>query len=168
MKKFIPILTLALLATPFALRAEENAPAAKPAEKTTEAPAKPGKFKWYTSIKAARKAAAEEKKPIIMLFTGSDWCPWCVKLEKEILSQKNFKEWAAGHAILYMADFPNGKPKIDEAGNRKLMKEYGASGFPSIIVTDSSGKKLGKTGYQKMKPAEYTKHLESIIGGKGA
>lgn len=161
MKKLIPLLLLAGIAgTPLATSAQEPMPADK-----KEAPAKKGRFKWNTSIKTARKAAAESKKPILMLFTGSDWCPWCVKLEKEILSKKEFKDWAADNVILYIADAKGGPDKLSEEG-RKLMKEHDLRGFPSIIITDAEGKKLGRTGYQKMSPAEYTKHLEAIIGAK--
>ena len=128
----------------------------------TTAPAKAGKFKWYTSIKQARKAAAEEKKPVFTLFTGSDWCPYCIKLEKEVLAKPEFKEWAKTHAILYIADAKGGASKISAEG-AKLMKEYGAKGFPTVVVTDAEGKALGKTGYTGAKPADYCKALDAII-----
>lgn len=166
MKKTLPLLAAALLSTHLAFAAD-TAKDTKPAEKPeAKAPAKVGKAKWHTSIEKARKQAAEEKKPIIMLFTGSDWCHWCIKLEKEILSQKEFKAWAGGNAVLFIADFPQGKKPGEKEmkQNRKLQGEYGVKGYPTIIVTDAEGKKLGQTGYQKMTPAEYTKHLEGFTG----
>lgn len=152
------LVLLGLLMFTQGVRAESK-PVEKAAEKT---PAKPGKFKWYTSVKQARKAAAEEKKPVFMLFTGSDWCPYCVKLEKEILSQKDFKDWATKNAILYIADAKGGPDKISAEG-RKFMKEYGGRGFPTVVITDAEGKKIGQTGYLKKSPAEYAKMLDGII-----
>ena len=164
MKKILPLLaTLALIVVPSVTRADDT-PVTKPAETT---PATPAKFKWFTSIESARKAARAANKPILMLFTGSDWCPWCIKLEKEILSQKDFKTWATGHVVLYIADYTHHKPVVDKAGNDKLMKEYGVGGFPTIVITTAAGKKIGSSGYKKMTPAEYAKDLEGIIG-KGA
>jgi len=161
MKRYIPAIILACLScAPLAVRAADATPAEKPA-----APVKHGKFKWYTSLKSARKAAAEEKKPIIMLFTGSDWCPYCIKLEKEILSQKEFKAWAPDHAILFIADAKGGPDKLAPE-NKKLMKEYGGNGFPSVIVTDADGKTLGKTGYVGGTPEAYCKSLDGIIASK--
>jgi thioredoxin-related protein len=161
MNKLIPLLLLAgLVGAPFVASAEET----KPSEKK-EAPAKKGKFKWYTSMKQARKAAAEEKKPIFALFTGSDWCPYCVKLEKEILSKKEFKDWATDNVILFIADSKGGPGNL-KAEDGKLMKEYGGKGFPTVIITDAEGKKTGQTGYHKVSPAEYVKQLDGLIGAK--
>lgn len=157
------LLAFAALALPPASRAESAKPAeaTKPTGKTDE-PAKPGKFKWYTSITAARKAAAEEKKPIFVLFTGSDWCPYCVKLEKEILSKKEFKTWATDKAILFIADAKGGSSKLSPS-NRKLMKEYGAKGFPSVFITNAEGKAFGETGYTGATPEKYCKILDGMI-----
>lgn len=158
MNKRIPLLLLAgLVGAPLVTSAEET----KPTEKK-EAPAKKGKFKWYTSMKQAQKAAAEEKKPIFALFTGSDWCPYCVKLEKEILSKKEFKEWATENAILYIADSKGGPGHLSSDG-KKYMKEYGVKGYPTVIITDAEGKKIGRTGYSKVTPAAYCKSLDAMI-----
>lgn len=162
MKKLLPILTAILIATPFALHAADTTPKEKPADKSAGSPAKVGKFKWYTSIKAARKAAATEKKPVFMLFTGSDWCPYCVKLEKEILSKKEFKDWAKGNAILFIADSKGGRDKLS-AENLKLKNDFGVNGYPTVILTDAEGKKFGQTGYIGGTPADYCKMLDGII-----
>lgn len=166
MKPILPLLILTLAAAPLALHAEEKTPVT-PAPKTETKPAaKPGRFKWYTSIKAARKQAAEEKKPIVMLFTGSDWCPYCVKLEKEVLTQKVFKEWAANNAILYLADSKGGPGKESSDGRAQKEKYAKGAGYPCVIITDTEGTHLGKTGYTGATPAEYVKALDAIIAKK--
>ena len=61
---------------------------------------------WGTDWEAAKAKAKTENKPILINLTGSDWCGWCIKIEKEVFSSKEFKEFAAKHLILMEADFP--------------------------------------------------------------
>lgn len=168
MKTSLPLLALLCLAAPLALRAEDK-PAAL--EKKTEGKSDPAKDEagWYTDYAAAQKAARKGNKPVIMLFTGSDWCGWCIRLENQILSKEDFKTWADKRAVLFKADFPRKtkQPANLAAQNEKLSQKFGIRGFPTIVVTDAYGKVYGETGYQKMSPAEYTKHLDGIIDSKG-
>ena len=163
---FIALLALALISP--GLRAEDK-PAA-PVKKTEAAKDKTDSVKdeagWYTDYAEAQKAAAKEKKPIIMLFTGSDWCHWCIKLEKQILGEEAFKTWAAKKVVLYKADSKGGASHLS-AENKKMMDGYGAQGFPTIVITDAKGKSFGTTGYRDTTPKDYNKHLEEIIASKG-
>lgn len=106
---------------------------------------------WGTDFAAAKKAATEQKKPILAFFTGSDWCIWCVRLEQEVLSQDAFKKYASEKYILFMADFPQKKklPPEVEKQNKELSQTYKIEGFPTVLVLDAAGKKLAETGYQK-------------------
>lgn len=83
--------------------------------------AKPGADgRWMTDVPAARRLAKETKRPILMLFTGSDWCPWCIKLERQITSTKSFKNWAADNVVLVYLDFPQTKqlaPALQQAND---------------------------------------------------
>lgn len=157
MKKLLTFLTLAAFAAlPTARLHAEDKPAA--------APAKVGKFKWYTSFTAAKKAAAEQKLPILVLFTGSDWCPYCIKFEKEVLSKKEFKSWAPSHVILYMADAKGGPEKLSSEG-KKLMKEFGATGFPSLHLTDADGTNAKKL-LRGSDPKAFAKSVEDEIASR--
>ena len=86
--------------------------------------------KWFDDFAAAKAAAKKEGKPILANFTGSDWCPWCVKLEKEILEQKGFLDYASTNMVLFIADFPNGKRQSTRVvkQNSELKAKYKITG----------------------------------------
>ncbi|MEI6073328.1 MAG: thioredoxin family protein [Verrucomicrobiae bacterium] len=105
---------------------------------------------WLTDYKAALEQAAKENKPVLLDFTGSDWCGWCVKLDKETFSEDSFKKFAAGNLILVEIDFPRNKPQSDEVKkqNRELQAQFGVDGFPTLVLLDSKGKEIAKNpGY---------------------
>lgn len=123
---------------------------------------------WLTDQTAAMKAAKDEKKALIMDFTGSDWCGWCKKLDKEVFSTPEFKAWAKDKAVLLEVDFPQGKPQSKElqAQNQKLQEQFKIEGFPTIVITDAAGKELGRLGYQKGGPAAWTAAADALIAAK--
>ena len=100
------------------------------------------KFKWGKSMKGAQKQSEETGLPIVLLFTGTSWCGYCIKLEKEILSKKEFKQGMDGVAIGVKFEF--GNPDFSKS---KEAKEYGIRGVPAMVVVDAKGKELGRTGY---------------------
>jgi thioredoxin-related protein len=121
---------------------------------------------WMTDWEAAKAKAKEEKKPILINFTGTDWCGWCIRIEKEVFSQKEFKEYAAKNLILMEVDFPKRKEQAAElkAQNKALDKEFKIEGYPTIYLLDAEGKKISEDiGYREGGPAAYTKHLQSLI-----
>ena len=120
---------------------------------------------WLTDFEQAKKAAAEQKRPILLDFTGSDWCGWCVKLDEEVFSQKEFKDFAKDNLVLFMADFPRGKelPPAEKQQNEALMQKYKARGFPTILLLDAAGEVIAKTGYRPGGAAEYVKHLQELL-----
>ncbi|MFC1498771.1 thioredoxin family protein, partial [Verrucomicrobiota bacterium] len=64
---------------------------------------------WLTDFEQARKLAKEKKLPILADFAGSDWCGWCIKLDKEVFTKEEFKKYAKDNLVLFLADFPNKK-----------------------------------------------------------
>ena len=111
MKHFELILAAALcgsVCAGFTLNAADTKAAKeeKKAEKKAESA-------WLTDLAAAKKQAAEEKKPILMFFTGSDWCGWCIKLHEDVLDKKEFQDFAKENVILLELDFPNSEPQSD-------------------------------------------------------
>ena len=113
----------------------------------------------------ARAEAEKEKRFILLFFTGSDWCIWCVRLHDEVLSQPAFKEYAAKNLVLLLVDFPNKKPmtKEQKAANNALAQKYGIRSFPTILILNSDGQVLAKTGYRRGGAAAYVNHLKNIL-----
>jgi thiol-disulfide isomerase/thioredoxin len=123
---------------------------------------------WMTDWEAAKAKAAAENKALLVDFTGSDWCGWCIKLSKEVFSQKEFSEYAAQKFVLVELDFPQQKaqdPK-EKAQNEKLAQEYQIEGFPTIMLMDAKGRPFARTGYEAGGPEAYGKHLDGLMGNK--
>ncbi len=125
------------------------------------ASAKPG---WLTDYKQAQDAAKTGKKLLLLDFTGSDWCGWCIKLEREVFSKPEFKEYADKNLVLLELDFPRGKqlPDSERIQNEKLAMQYQIEGFPTIIVLDGDGKKVGELGYMPGGPAAFIAELDRL------
>lgn len=122
---------------------------------------------WESDFAKAAERAKKENKPMLLDFTGSDWCGWCIKLDKEVFSKKAFKDYAESSLVLVEVDFPQGKKQSakEKKQNEELQQKYGVSGYPTIILLSSDGQKvLGKTGYRSGGPDAYVKHLKEIIG----
>jgi thioredoxin-related protein len=129
-----------------------------------EAPSK-AKTTWLTNFETAQARARSEKKMLLIEFTGSDWCPPCIMLERQVFSQPEFKTYAAQHLILLEIDFPRMKELSDaqKAANDKLAERYGIYAFPTIAVLDSNGKTLGQLGYMRGDgPKEFIAALEKL------
>lgn len=119
---------------------------------------------WITSYPAALKTAAEKNKTVLLDFTGSDWCGWCIKMHKETLSKKDFVSYAADNLVLVEVDFPNNVPQTAEQkkANEALKAKYGIEGFPTFILVDSNGKELGRqVGYLAGGPSAFTDKINS-------
>ena len=115
---------------------------------------------WQTDYKQALARAAEEKKQVLLDFTGSDWCPYCVRMDKEVLNQREFKNFAAGNLILVKLDFPRRKqlPPAEAEQNRKLQQKFDIQGFPTYVLLDPSGKELRRQlGYLEGGPSVFIK-----------
>ena len=120
---------------------------------------------WMTDFNAALAKAKAEKKPLLVDFTGSDWCGWCIKLDKEVFSKDAFKTFANTELVLVEIDFPNRKKqsKALKAQNKELAKKYGIRGFPTILLLSPEGEVIGKTGYQAGGPEAYIAHLKEML-----
>jgi protein disulfide-isomerase len=120
---------------------------------------------WLTDFETAKTRAAELKRPILADFSGSDWCGWCIKLDKEVFQKKEFKNFAENKLVLFLADFPRSVPQPEglKKQNKMLMGKYGVEGFPTILLLDAKGQVLAQTGYQRGGAAAYVKHLEELL-----
>ena len=134
---------------------------------TTQTPSVSAKSGWLTSYDKAQKEAQANHKLLLMDFTGSDWCGWCIMLDKEIFSKPEFKEYANKNLVLLELDFPRMKklPPETTAQNERLLMKYGIQGFPTVVVFDSAGKPLGALGYQQGGPQAFIAQLEKLRKG---
>ena len=125
------------------------------------AEAKPG---WLTDFKEAKQRAKADKKLILVDFTGSDWCGWCIKLDREVFSKPEFKDYADKNLVLLEVDFPKRKElsATQKAHNMELAEQYGIQGFPTIIVLNGDGKKVGELGYMPGGPSAFLAELDKL------
>ncbi len=121
---------------------------------------------WTTDLEKAIETAKAENKAVLINFTSSDWCKWCFKLSDEVFSQDEFKKYADENLILVKVDFPRNIPQSDQtkAYNQSLAQKFGVQGFPTIIIINSQGKLVAKTGYQAGGAANYINHIKSFLG----
>jgi thioredoxin-related protein len=120
---------------------------------------------WETNLEQAIAEAKEEHKAVLVNFTGSDWCIWCKRLSDEVFQQKEFEEYAEENLILVKLDFPRSIPQADETKlyNNTLAQKFGIEGFPTIIIINSEGKPVAKTGYRPGGAANYVTHIKSFL-----
>ena len=126
---------------------------------------------WSSDFEAAKKQAAESKKDLLIDFTGSDWCSWCIKLNKEVFSHEPFKAGVKDKFVLVELDYPQDKSKLSAATlkqNEELAKKYPIGGYPTILLTDADGKPYAATGYEAGGPEAYVKHLDALRAKKAA
>jgi thioredoxin-related protein len=125
---------------------------------------------WLTDFSAAKKKAREENKPLLLLFTGSDWCPYCIQWEKEAFSKTEFQEYAKKNLVLVLVDFPEKKklPKAQLRANEGLQEKFKIEEYPTVVMLDSNAKKLGKFNYTEGGPKALLGKIEDTRDGKVA
>lgn len=119
---------------------------------------------WLTDYAKALSQAKAQNKPVLMDFTGSDWCGWCMKLDREVFSVQQFKSYADQKLVLLKLDFPRRKmlPANEKQQNEKLASQFGIQGFPTVVVLRPDGTKAGELGYTPGGPQAFISALEKI------
>ncbi len=143
----------------------KGAPPSAPHPARNSPPATPASGDiWSTDYEAALAQARNEGKQVCLFFTGSDWCGWCQRLDGEILSTPEFKDYAAGKLILVKLDFPKNilQSEALKTQNKQLAMQHRIQGYPTIVILDSSGKRLGALGYMQGGPAGFISKLQSL------
>ncbi|OGV46930.1 MAG: hypothetical protein A2X46_19185 [Lentisphaerae bacterium GWF2_57_35] len=120
---------------------------------------------WEDDFEKASAEAKQSGKYMLVDFSGSDWCGWCIKLDKEVFSRKEFKVFAEDNLVLVLLDFPRQKPQSKKLAkqNDALQKKYGIKGFPTVLILDPSGQLVETTGYQAGGAEPYVEMLKKII-----
>ncbi len=115
----------------------------------TDTSAAAAEAKWGTDYKASLAQAKREGKFVLADFSGSDWCGWCKKLDKEVFSKKQFVKWAGENVVLLVVDFPRATPQdaTVAAQNKELLEKYKVTGFPTVLFLDGEGKIVAQAGY---------------------
>jgi len=130
---------------------------------------------WQTDINAAIKVSEKTKKPLLLFFTGSDWCGWCIRLQNEVLKTPEFAKWAKDNVVLVELDFPRRAPQTPEIKkqNNELQQAFGIQGYPTIHfakATNKSGKTnfegIGSTGYVAGGPSAWLAVANGILKKK--
>ncbi len=118
---------------------------------------------WWTDFEKAREVARAERKMILVDFTGSDWCGWCMKLVDEVFCQPEFADYAARHLVLLEVDFPKRKAQSKEQkeANRALRQRFAVKGYPTVLLLDDRGEVVLRTGYEPGGAPAFVKRLEA-------
>ena len=119
---------------------------------------------WLTDLSKGMAKAKTDNKILLVNFTGSDWCPWCIKLHNEIFSKPAFIDYAKKNLVLVELDFPNNKPHAAEIkkANQPLADKYRVEGFPTVVTLNSQGQEIGRLGYVPGGPEKFLGELKSL------
>lgn len=125
--------------------------------------------KWESNWSDAAALAKQSHQNIVLVFSGSDWCAPCIKLDRNVWQSKEFQEFAKDHWTMLRADFPRKKanqlPEDQRNKNAQLAEKYNKNGyFPLVLVLDANGHILGQTGYKNISAKEYIALLKSFEG----
>ncbi len=120
-----------------------------------------GETAWETDMAKAKQRSRQENKPILINFSGSDWCGWCKLLDREVFAQKSFAQFADENLVLLQVDFPRYKDQSEgqQRANQELAAKFGVQGFPTVLLVNADDKVLLSTGYLPGGSEAYVKHL---------
>jgi len=132
-------------------------------------------LKWHNDVKEAIAIGTKENKPLLLFFTGSDWCGWCIRLQKEVLKTPEFTKWANDNVILVELDYPRSVPQTPEIKqqNYEIQNVLGVQGYPTVYFVKGEKKDekfnlqaLGKTGYVPGGPVAWLEVANGILSQK--
>ncbi|WP_163408993.1 thioredoxin family protein [Flavobacterium ajazii] len=127
---------------------------------------------WHTDVREAIEISNKEKKPLMMFFTGSDWCGWCIRLQNEVLKTPEFQKWAKENVILVELDYPRRTAQVPEIKNQnaELQQAFAVQGYPTVHFATAESKDgkvnfkgLGNTGYVAGGPTAWLAVANGII-----
>ena len=133
-------------------------------------------LEWHTDVNKAINMSVQSGKPLLFFFTGSDWCGWCKRLQKEVFFKSEFAIWANNNVVLVELDFPRKTKLSDELQkqNRELQQMFGVRGYPTIWFINPEKQeeskinfaKLGSQGYVAGGPSAWIAGANKIINPK--
>lgn len=115
---------------------------------------------WCETYSESMQRSKSSSKPMLILFTGTTWCPACMKLEKEVIKNPSFAQAVSEKFVFYKAEFSSPKPQdISSSPDQFLMERYNITQFPTMVVTDPNGKQLFKVDYKPGGASAYINEL---------
>lgn len=127
----------------------------------------PTGLQWETNYDTAVQRAKEKKVPLILFFTGSDWCGWCTRLEEEVLNTNDFMAAAQDHFVFLKVDFPRSKSQDSQTKeqNQTLKSRFNIRSYPTLVLFDPvQQRQIGVTGYRPGGPKPFADHLMRMVG----
>ena len=126
---------------------------------------------WTTSLELALRQAKATNKPVLAVFSGSDWCKPCIMLKQEVFDKPEFAQFAQDRFVLARFDFPRGKkhklsPEATRSNEQAAAQLNKEGSFPLVLLLAPDGRVLAKTGYRPGGAAAYNAHLESLLAKK--
>lgn len=127
---------------------------------------------WHSDLSKASDLAMKSNKPLLLFFTGSDWCGWCMRLQREVFNTPEFASWAKESVVLVELDFPRKKqlPEEIKKQNADMGSMFGIRGYPTIWFVTAANKdgkvsfnKLGSTGYVAGGPSKWLAGADTIL-----
>jgi len=128
------------------------------------------RVEWLTDAMAAQRKAKEENKLLMLDFTGSDWCGWCMKLKREVFDQPDFAQFAQSRLVMVEVDFPHHQtlPQAQQQANASLEHAYGVTGYPTLVFLNPDGKRVGRMGYISGGPTAFIAKVEQFTRTKNS
>ena len=131
---------------------------------------------WHTDMSKATDISIKENKPMFLFFTGSDWCGWCIRLQKEVFKTPEFIKWAKENVVLVELDFPRKNEQTDavKMQNAQLQQQLQVRGYPTVWFVSAAKTAdakvnltaLGSTGYVAGGPQAWLDGANQIIQNK--
>ncbi len=124
-------------------------------------------LQWMTNFKQAADKAKRENKPMLLFFTGSDWCGWCKKIESEIFADPEFSRAVGNQFVFVELDYPMNKAQPADIAqqNADLKQHFGITGFPTIVLLDANQNFIAETGYRAGGGKQFANYLMQLVQG---
>lgn len=129
---------------------------------------------WTSDFEAAKKTSKEKNLPMMLDFTGSDWCGWCKLMDRKVFAEKTWDDWAKANLVCVTVDFPRAASKVSpktREQNEKLLARFGVRGFPTfVLLAPGGGKEIGRTGCpgRDVTPAQFIAEVRKALGTSAA
>src|SRR2546421_8612005 len=119
---------------------------------------------WLADLEAAQQKAKADNKLVLLDFTGSDWCGWCIKLKREVFDTSDFAQFAAAKLVLVEVDFPRHKTMahLHQQANARLAKAYHVTSYPTLVILNPNGQEIGRMSYVAGGPSRFIAELERV------
>ena len=129
---------------------------------------------WTDDFESAKKLSKEKNLPLMLDFTGSDWCGWCKLMDRKVFAEKTWDDWAKTNLVCVTVDFPREASEVSpktRAQNEKLLARFGVRGFPTFVLLAPGGEKeIGRTGCpgRDVTPAQFIAEVRKALGTSAA